>query len=119
MIKTDRRITITHIVGLIGIGRQAVHTIIKEFGYSEVCARWVPRQLTEELRQSRVDICSQMLQRYSIDGNDFINCIITGDESWAHHYEPESKRQSMQWHCGIIWVHRRRRNSNLHHLQAK
>ena len=24
--------------------------------------------------------------------------IVTGDESWAHHYEPETKRQLMQWH---------------------
>jgi len=23
--------------------------------------------------------------------------IVTGDESWVYHYEPESKRQSMQW----------------------
>jgi len=22
---------------------------------------------------------------------------VTGDESWAYHYEPETKRQSMQW----------------------
>ena len=24
--------------------------------------------------------------------------IVTGDESWFHHYEPETKRQSMEWH---------------------
>jgi hypothetical protein len=23
--------------------------------------------------------------------------IVTGDESWVHHYQPESKRASMQW----------------------
>jgi len=23
--------------------------------------------------------------------------LVTGDESWVYHYEPESKRQSMQW----------------------
>jgi histone-lysine N-methyltransferase SETMAR len=23
--------------------------------------------------------------------------IITGDETWIHHYEPETKRQSMHW----------------------
>jgi hypothetical protein len=22
---------------------------------------------------------------------------MTGDETWVHHYEPESKRQSMEW----------------------
>ena len=24
--------------------------------------------------------------------------IVTGDETWAHHFEPETKRQSMEWH---------------------
>ena len=33
-----------------------------------------------------------------MEGDQFMNSIVTGDESWAHHYEPESKRQSMQWH---------------------
>jgi hypothetical protein len=23
--------------------------------------------------------------------------IVTGDESWVNHYEPETKRASMQW----------------------
>jgi hypothetical protein len=23
--------------------------------------------------------------------------IVTGDESWVHHYQPEIKRASMQW----------------------
>ena len=27
----------------------------------------------------------------------FLQQIVTGDETWIHHYEPESKRQSMQW----------------------
>ena len=24
--------------------------------------------------------------------------IVTGAETWAHHYEPETKRQSVEWH---------------------
>lgn len=27
----------------------------------------------------------------------FLNHIITGDETWVRRYEPETKRQSMQW----------------------
>ncbi len=41
------------IVDEIGTGHDAVQKIIKELGYSKVCARWVPRMLTDELRQSR------------------------------------------------------------------
>jgi histone-lysine N-methyltransferase SETMAR len=31
-------------------------------------------------------------------GEAFLSRIVTGDETWAHHYEPETKRQSMEWH---------------------
>jgi hypothetical protein len=27
--------------------------------------------------------------------------IVTADETWVHHYEPESKAQSMTWKCLI------------------
>jgi hypothetical protein len=27
----------------------------------------------------------------------FLERIVTADETWAHHYEPESKVQSMAW----------------------
>ena len=27
----------------------------------------------------------------------FLQCIITGDETWIHHYDPKSKQHSMQW----------------------
>jgi len=98
MILGNRRVTVRDIIDEIGIGHNALHEIINELGYSKVCARWVPRMLTDELRQSRREVCTQMLQRYRVEGEEFMNSIVTGDESWAHHYEPETKRQSMQWH---------------------
>jgi hypothetical protein len=27
----------------------------------------------------------------------FLDRIVTGDETWIHHCEPESKQQSMEW----------------------
>jgi hypothetical protein len=29
--------------------------------------------------------------------NQFLERIVTTDETWVHHYEPESKAQSMAW----------------------
>ena len=98
MICGDRRVTVRDIVDEIGTGHNAVQEIINELGYSKVCAHWVPRMLTDELRQSRREVCTQMLQRYKAEREEFMNTIMAGDESWAHHYEPETKRQSMQWH---------------------
>ena len=31
-------------------------------------------------------------------GEAFLSRIVIGDETWTHHYEPETKRQSMEWH---------------------
>ena len=31
-------------------------------------------------------------------GGAFLCRIITGDETWAHRYELETKRQSVEWH---------------------
>ena len=28
---------------------------------------------------------------------DVLRRIVTGDETWVHHYDPESKQESMQW----------------------
>jgi hypothetical protein len=30
-------------------------------------------------------------------GEDVLNTTVTGDETWMHHYQPESNRASMQW----------------------
>jgi hypothetical protein len=43
-------------------------------------------------------ITSKLLQRYRHEGDDFLLCIVTGDESRFHHFEPETKWQSMEWH---------------------
>jgi len=53
--------------------------------------------LTEEHKRYRQHICSSLLERYNREGDNFLNRIITGDETWVHHYEPETIRQSMQW----------------------
>jgi hypothetical protein len=31
------------------------------------------------------------------DGDQFLSNIVTGDESWIHHFDPEEKRLSMQY----------------------
>jgi len=42
-------------------------------------------------------ICQERLDHHAREGDAFLHQIVTGDESWVYHYEPESKRQSMQW----------------------
>ncbi len=37
------------------------------------------------------------LFRYHVGGKDFLDCIVTGDEKWVHHYTPEMKNVLKQW----------------------
>ncbi|GFO18848.1 histone-lysine N-methyltransferase SETMAR [Plakobranchus ocellatus] len=40
---------------------------------------------------------TQLLERYSAEGEAFLQCILTGDESCILHYDPEFKAQSMEY----------------------
>lgn len=98
IIKEDRRVTVSEIAARLEIGHSAVQEMIQELGYRKVCACWVPRLLTTEHKVQRKTIAQDLLQRYRNAGDEFLMSIVTGDESWFHHYEPETKRQSMEWH---------------------
>ncbi len=37
------------------------------------------------------------LMRYHREGEEFLSRIVTGDKFWVHHFQPESKQQSMLW----------------------
>ncbi|KAL4091367.1 hypothetical protein QTP88_026069 [Uroleucon formosanum] len=39
----------------------------------------------------------EFLERYELDGDNFLKSIVTGDKTWVAHYTPETKRQSEQW----------------------
>ena len=41
-------------------------------------------------------ICQLLLDRYANESYAFLKRIVTGDETWIHHFEPESIRQ-MEW----------------------
>nr|CAI5841024.1 unnamed protein product [Callosobruchus analis] len=69
----------------------------EELGYRKVCARWVPRLLTAEQKLNRLQVCERLLARFREEGDPFLTHIITCDETWVHHYTPESKQASMDW----------------------
>jgi len=97
LIQSDRRITQQYIANSVGISKERVGYIINQLGYRKICSRWVPRKLTEENKQRRKECCEVLLQRYQVEGVDFLFNIVTGDETWVHHYDPEEKRQSMEY----------------------
>lgn len=61
-----------------------------------IAAKFVPRLLTTDQKEQRIDICIELKERASSD-ETFLSRIITGDESWMYGYDPETKQQSSQW----------------------
>jgi len=57
-------VTQDEIATILGIGHKAVQEMIGTLGYRKICARWVPRLLTEDNKVQRKAITSEMLRRY-------------------------------------------------------
>ncbi len=78
--------------------RGTIYTVLTEqLEMSKVCACWVPRQLTDEHRKNQLASTLQFLTQYNEQGNDLIERIVTGDETWVHFWTPEMKEQSRVW----------------------
>jgi len=65
-----------------------------------VCATIIPKNLTIEQKDYRKNACLHLLERIQSDRN-FLKNVITGDEKWIFEYDPETKRQSKEWHLCI------------------
>ena len=71
--------------------------IIGVLGFRKVCARWVPCTLSDETKAERVPFSREILVRFEKEGEDFLQKIITGDETWDRHYDSENQRQSIEY----------------------
>lgn len=98
MVRSDRRTTVRVIANELGVSCSTVHRILTEtFGMSKVSARWVPRLLKDNEKERRVQCSEMFLGRYDAEGDDFLDRIITTDETWLHHFDPETKVMSSVW----------------------
>uniref|UniRef100_A0A8C4WUG0 Mos1 transposase HTH domain-containing protein n=1 Tax=Eptatretus burgeri TaxID=7764 RepID=A0A8C4WUG0_EPTBU len=97
MVHTDRRLTVRMIAEELSINKDTVWSIITEnLEMRKVCAKMVPKLLSEYQKQQRVTACKDIIERLE-DDPDLLGRVITGDESWIFEYDPETKRQTRQW----------------------
>jgi len=60
-----------------------------------VAPKFVPRILTADQKQQRVNVYTELRQLAS-DDETFLSRVITGDQSCVYDYDPETKQQSSQ-----------------------
>jgi len=92
-VKENRRVTVNEIAAHVDMSHGSIHHIVHDvLKFTKVSARWVLRQLTAELKERRVDACQDLLKRFEAEGNGFLGRIVTGDETWVHYHQPETKK---------------------------
>ncbi|UYV80229.1 hypothetical protein LAZ67_18002090 [Cordylochernes scorpioides] len=98
VLRTGRRLSIQQITDTLHMSTFVVHVIVTEdLQMRKVCAKLVPKVLTQDQKELRVLRCQELLDLIKNEP-DFLNSVVTGDESWMFEYDPESKRQSCAWH---------------------
>jgi len=111
MLLDDRRMKMREIAETIGISKECVGYILhKELNMKKLCARWVLRLLTADQKHTRMKISEQCLKRFNKNKTDFMCRFITMDDTWIHHYTPESKEQSKEWTEGGYSAPKKRRS---------
>ncbi|GFV07707.1 histone-lysine N-methyltransferase SETMAR [Trichonephila clavipes] len=81
MIQNARWVTLSETPSELGLSYVSVQHIVSDvLQYSKACAHWVPRQLSDEHKASRMMYSLTFLQHYHSDGQHFINHIVTGDD---------------------------------------
>ncbi|GFX19403.1 histone-lysine N-methyltransferase SETMAR [Trichonephila clavipes] len=80
----NRRITMDEIHRLLGISVDTTHAIMHQhLNIRNICAQWVPNQLTTEQRNTRIALSLSHLQRYHEKEYGFLSQIVTGNETWG------------------------------------
>ncbi len=76
-------------------------TLRKDLKMSRVCAKFVPRLLSDEEKTHRMVTCQEWIDMVEED-SEVLSHVITGDESWVWMYDPETKMESTQWiRCNV------------------
>ena len=86
----------------LNLNRFTVHEMLtQDLDMGKVCSKMVPKNLTTEQKANRRDVCLGYSGPH-LEGArepELFSRVITGDESWILEYDPETKRQSREWHA--------------------
>ena len=97
-IEEDACYTVQEIEELSGIHSSSILKILRErLGLRKICTCWVPYLLTDDQKQSRVRLASQVIEKYDKCDPRYLEEIVTGDETWIYHFQPHCKAKNKVW----------------------
>ncbi|KAI6646180.1 Mariner transposase [Oopsacas minuta] len=101
MVIADPNVTYEKIQHEIGISSgQCTPFYTNPFSYVNFVPAGSNISITLKQKQNRVKRCHEMFKKFNNGNSRDVSKIITGDETWIYHYDPETKQQSRQW-CEI------------------
>jgi hypothetical protein len=81
-----------------GVGVGTIQRILHEyFGLKKKSALWVPKVLSQDQKDQRVENCSEFVAAVHRHSLAMLDNIITMDETMVSCHTPETKKQSKQW----------------------
>jgi len=93
LILEDSWISAKSIAEQLGILCEQVGYIIHEdLDMRKLSVKWVPKCLNEDQKCQRCQSSEQLLEFFQCDPNDFLSQLVTMDETWLYHYDPETKQ---------------------------
>jgi hypothetical protein len=82
LVRNDRRLNIRMIAKELNVDKERVSQILTEnVKMKKVCAKMVPKNLSEDQKLNREEMCQNVLEK-SEEDPDFLNSVITCDETW-------------------------------------
>lgn len=82
----------------IGLSRVSTKTIMEQhLGMQKMLARWVPHQLSDAQKQTRINLCTELLARWSHRWSRFRSRLITVDETWISYEQPATRQSASGW----------------------
>ena len=97
IVLADRKLKLREIADTLKITEGSVFTIFhKSLGIRKLFLKWVPCLLAPDQKQQRAEDSERCLELFNRGKKDFQRRHVTMDETWIHHYTPETKRLSVE-----------------------
>ena len=95
IVLNDPKVKVCEIAEIASISTERVVNILHtHLSIRKLFARWVPRLFTIDQKRIRVIISEQNLAYFHCNIKEFLCQFVTMDETWTHHYIPESREWS-------------------------
>ena len=98
LVLADRKLKLREISEELKISECSVFAFLHEHLLMRtLCSKWVLRLLTVAQKQQRVDDSERCLQLFQRNKKEILRKYVTMDETWIHHFTPESNWPSADW----------------------